>query len=147
VGSGAGEQDSTEATGVAGLKLAEAARHGSAGALAHADDLLAAARMLLESHPHLAYRLGVLALEEVGRSTLIVVGDITRGRSASSVRLDRDTDDHVRKLFWALWVRPSARNRSRRSRLKASAVSRSRSTRHARPASTTAAWRPHHLVR
>jgi AbiV family abortive infection protein len=103
VPTGANKQASIEATGAAAPELPEAATQSSAGALDHADDLLGAARLLLDPHPHLAYHLGVLALEEVGRSTLIVVRHLTRGRSASSVRLDRDTDDHVRKLFWALW--------------------------------------------
>lgn len=71
-----------------------------ANTLAHADDLLAGAKRLLPEFPHLAYHLAALALEEVGRATLFVMMDAT-GEDAPG--LVRALDDHVRKLFWAIW--------------------------------------------
>lgn len=69
--------------------------------LSHADDLLAAAREL-KTYPHLAYHLGVLSLEEIGRSTLLVMQELAT-RRGDGRRLARESEDHVRKLFWALW--------------------------------------------
>ncbi len=70
-------------------------------ALSHAEDLLAAAREL-KVYPHLAYHLGVLSLEEVGRSNLLGMREFA-ARRGDGRRLERESEDHVRKLFWALW--------------------------------------------
>lgn len=72
-------------------------------ALEHADDLLSAAGAIAEGFPHLAFHFGVLALEEVGRSSLIVMNDLARRRDDETRRFEREAQDHVRKLFWALW--------------------------------------------
>src|SRR6266542_1992239 len=69
----------------------------------HAADLIAAAKLLREEFPHLAYHFAVLALEEIGRGVLLVVRDSV-GRSDDEARALQDgMEDHVRKLFWALW--------------------------------------------
>lgn len=69
---------------------------------AHAEDLLAAARELLERFPHLAYHLAVLALEELGRGVLLVIRDgVTE--EAERRALSEGMEDHEAKLFWALW--------------------------------------------
>src|SRR5213592_4631481 len=69
----------------------------------HAADLIAAATSLRERFPHLAYHFAVLALEEIGRGVLLVVRDSV-GRTADDARaLEDGMEDHVRKLFWALW--------------------------------------------
>ena len=81
-------------------ELDEATQTAAGQALVHAEDLLAGARRLAE-FPHLAYHFGVLALEEVGRSTLIVLRRLSQ--RGDSRRLERESEDHVRKLFWALW--------------------------------------------
>ncbi len=68
----------------------------------HARDLLDAAKLLQADFPHLALHFAVLALEEIGRGVLLVVraspGTSERGRSLADAM-----EDHVQKLFWALW--------------------------------------------
>lgn len=69
----------------------------------HAADLIAAAKSLRENFPHLAYHFAVLALEEIGRGVLLVVLDSV-GRTDDEARtIEAGMEDHVRKLFWALW--------------------------------------------
>jgi AbiV family abortive infection protein len=69
----------------------------------HAADLIAAAALLAEKFSHLAYHFAVLALEEIGRGVLLVVRDSV-GRTDDDARaLEDGMEDHVRKLFWALW--------------------------------------------
>lgn len=72
------------------------------GALAHADDLVAAARLLIAQFPHLAFHFAVLALEEVGRSTLLVMLEVA-GEQREGSGLEDAAEDHVTKLFWAFW--------------------------------------------
>lgn len=93
----------TETSGPADddIELSEGTRRAVEEALSHADDLLAAARKL-DEYPHLAYHLGVLSLEEIGRSTLLVMGELASRRQEGR-RFERESEDHVRKLFWALW--------------------------------------------
>lgn len=71
----------------------------------HAEDLLSAAKLLASKKPYnIAYHLGVLALEEVGKAGLIMVGNMPGFQSERSLgRLERSTEDHVKKLFFALW--------------------------------------------
>jgi AbiV family abortive infection protein len=69
----------------------------------HADDLLRSADRVLnqENLPHIAYHLSALALEEIGKAELIGIGHMAavKGEERSSKQLE----DHVKKLFWALW--------------------------------------------
>jgi AbiV family abortive infection protein len=84
--------------------LSEATQLAVSETLTHADDLLAAARLLLVRYPHLAFHFAVLALEEVGRSDLLVMVEIARVEQHEGSRgLERGLEDHVVKLFWALW--------------------------------------------
>jgi AbiV family abortive infection protein len=85
-----------------GADIGEATQAAVDAALSHADDLLAAARLLSPAFPNLAFHLAALSLEEVGRSTLIVMQQIA-ARDDEGGRLQRESTDHVRKLFWALW--------------------------------------------
>jgi len=83
--------------------LSEPTQRAISEALTHADDLLAAAR-LLDGYPHLAFHLAVLALEEVGRSDLLAMVEIAKFEQHEDSRsLERGLEDHVVKLFWALW--------------------------------------------
>jgi AbiV family abortive infection protein len=58
----------------------------------------------MAASPRIAFHLGTLALEETGKASLLAI-------SATSAALGREEpsivttalDDHVRKLFWALW--------------------------------------------
>jgi AbiV family abortive infection protein len=72
--------------------------------LKHAGDLIAAAERVLkdDGFPNIAYHLGVLALEEIGKAGMVV--------SRAVIASARDTDwmenrfdDHVWKIQWAIW--------------------------------------------
>jgi AbiV family abortive infection protein len=82
-------------------------RSGISGALDNARELLIAARILLDAGqpPRLAYHFAALALEEVGKASILgmrVVG-AARGRELPSLLSDDALQDHIRKLFWAIW--------------------------------------------
>ena len=85
------------------VELPQAARQAHDEALDHAADLLSGAQLLADGFAHLAYHLAVLALEEVGRASLIVMQAIADGDDGGARRFERAAADHVRKLFWALW--------------------------------------------
>ena len=73
--------------------------------LSHADDLIRAAKRILsdEKLPHISYHLAVLALEEIGKSTLIIMGHIRSSLDDAETSPQRFCDDHIKKLFWATW--------------------------------------------
>lgn len=68
----------------------------------HAEDLIAAARLLEARHHNLAFHFAALALEEVGRASLIAMSEIAEHRQEGKSHR-RQADDHEAKLFWALW--------------------------------------------
>jgi len=69
----------------------------------HARDLYRGAQELREQGlPNLAYHLGTLALEEIGKAQLIGMQAMSK-RDESSSWFDKQLDDHIKKLFWALW--------------------------------------------
>lgn len=72
--------------------------------LEQAENLLRASKTILEkeSLPSIAYHLATLALEEVGKVSLLRVNQIV-GSETSKRHLEKGSDDHVKKLFWALW--------------------------------------------
>lgn len=72
----------------------------------HSEELIKSARTLAASgSPHIAYHLAALSLEELGKAVLAKI------KSTGTIRKDEDErdalakhgDDHVQKLFWALW--------------------------------------------
>ena len=70
---------------------------------AHARDLVRGARVLRDQGmPHLAYHLAILALEEIGKSELVVIGHLAAQREDATWP-GKHASDHVKKLFWALW--------------------------------------------
>lgn len=73
--------------------------------LSHADDLVRSAKRILydEKLPNISYHLAVLALEEIGKSTLIVMGFFANESKDSSWSPEKFYDDHIKKLFWATW--------------------------------------------
>jgi AbiV family abortive infection protein len=73
--------------------------------LSHAEDLIRAARRILadEKLPNISYHLAVLALEEIGKSTLIVMGHFDSKSGDSTWSPHKFYDNHVKKLFWATW--------------------------------------------
>jgi AbiV family abortive infection protein len=73
--------------------------------IANADELISGARNLAAAgSPRLAYHLGVMALEEVGKSSILGMRHIAKeaGRELPN-SIAKGLDDHVRKLFWAIW--------------------------------------------
>lgn len=73
--------------------------------LDHSRNLIAAARRVLgedAAYPNLAYHLGVLALEELGKAGLIISRAMAEGHRDNRWT-DKRLDDHTFKLMWALW--------------------------------------------
>lgn len=73
--------------------------------LDHARKLIAAARRVLgddTAYPNIAYHLGVLALEELGKAGLIISRGMADG-FRDNRWIDKRLDDHTFKLTWALW--------------------------------------------
>lgn len=68
----------------------------------HAEDLIAAAKLLEGRHHNLAFHFAALALEEIGRASLIAMNEIAEHRWEGEGHR-RQADDHEAKLFWALW--------------------------------------------
>src|SRR5262245_11398872 len=69
----------------------------------HARDLLRGALRLKEENlPHLAFHLAVLALEEIGKAGLVVVGHIAQ-KHEDGAWPGKHASDHIKKLFWAIW--------------------------------------------
>jgi AbiV family abortive infection protein len=75
------------------------------GTLAHAADLLQAAELVMKGkQDHIAYHLAVIAMEEIGKATLVAF-DTESTMSNRDVQISfRQYDDHEKKLFWALFV-------------------------------------------
>ena len=75
-----------------------------AACLDHAEDLLRAAEAVYgrDGLPHIAYHLGALALEEVGKAELLTMDHLAHAEG-EEVFGRKQLEDHVRKLFWALW--------------------------------------------
>jgi AbiV family abortive infection protein len=73
--------------------------------LEHARDLIASAERVLggdNAHPNIAYHLGILALEEIGKAGMISARAVgKKGLDASWI--EKRLDDHVWKLMWAIW--------------------------------------------
>lgn len=72
--------------------------------LENAEVLLQAARLLQEpKYHHISYHLAALALEEVGKTELLAMGYFAEKLGKPSEFINPYLDDHVKKLFWALW--------------------------------------------
>lgn len=72
--------------------------------ISHANDLLNGSKILLEKGlQNIAYHLAALALEEIGKSVMLVVGHATISSPKGVKILKQAGEDHSKKLFWALW--------------------------------------------
>ena len=80
---------------------------------ANARDLLRAAKRVLDDEklPNVAFHLAILALEEIGKAALLGTRAIARTVEDETVFIDNRLDDHVFKLFWALWTPGFARGK------------------------------------
>ncbi len=75
-----------------------------AACLANAKTLLAAANTHVKpSERHIAYHLGVLALEEIGKAEMAGMQLAAEPRVEEERRVHFDYEDHEAKLFWAMW--------------------------------------------
>lgn len=79
--------------------------------LANTRDLLRAAKRVLDDEklPNIAFHLAIVALEEVGKATMLGTRGIAQSVEDEAVFIDNRLDDHVFKLFWALWTPSFAR--------------------------------------
>ncbi|NRB17624.1 MAG: AbiV family abortive infection protein [Rhodobacteraceae bacterium] len=71
--------------------------------LDHAQEVLdAAKRVGVGDFPFIAYHLSLVALEEVGKASMIAA-QLATGNKIENTWIDKSLEDHVRKLQWALW--------------------------------------------
>jgi AbiV family abortive infection protein len=76
--------------------------------LQNAEKLIAAAKAsAVPVSYHIAFHLATMALEEIGKSSMIFIDAIDHkpvgGDEETKTALKR-IDDHERKLFWAIWL-------------------------------------------
>lgn len=64
--------------------------------------LAAAERVGPHQFPHIAYHLGLLALEEVGKASMIA-GHLATGEDMENWGMGKALESHRRKLQWAIW--------------------------------------------
>lgn len=71
----------------------------------HAGDLIVSARAVQAvGNPHVAFHLAVLALEELGRRELYGIKSVAeRHDESSKAWLEKQTQNHVKKLFWCFF--------------------------------------------
>lgn len=73
--------------------------------LSHAQDLIIAAKRIQDKGglPNIAFHLAVIAMEEIGKAGLVAINHMAKTHGASTVVREGYLEDHVRKLFWAIW--------------------------------------------
>lgn len=70
----------------------------------NAEELLNAAKAVPRGSNHIAYHLTALALEEIGKSSMIFMSSLRDQDEEEETKRPVDwIDDHERKLFWAIW--------------------------------------------
>jgi AbiV family abortive infection protein len=72
--------------------------------LSHAANLIAAAERVLKDNgfPNIAYHLALLALEEIGKASMIS-SRAALGNARDADWMDKRFEDHVWKIQWAVW--------------------------------------------
>jgi AbiV family abortive infection protein len=80
---------------------------------ANARNLLRAAKRVLEDErlPNIAFDLAIRALEEVGKAALVGARHLAVQHGDDGAFADKRLDDHVFKIFWALWTPIFARGK------------------------------------
>lgn len=71
--------------------------------ISHADDLLKAGCMVKDDYPNIAYHLATLALEEIGKAEMLLVGQASIDTQKGNKFKKAAGEDHIKKIFWALW--------------------------------------------
>ncbi len=80
--------------------------------LQNATTLVESAKTLLHTNAyHVCYHLAALALEEIGKISLVTSKYHREAFVSSDEPYDPDTEDHVKKLFWAIWGMAIAKGR------------------------------------
>ncbi len=71
----------------------------------HAGDLLKAAIIIQKEakFPNIAYHLAALSIEEIGNFDIMRTSYLARAEDKPNEWLEKQTEDHVKKLFWGLW--------------------------------------------
>jgi len=93
------------------MELPDTIKHAEKACLSNAERLLVAANAYRKpGSNYIAYHLAALALEEIGKATMITVSNFEHP-SLPKPSADEDRrrpvdwiEDHERKLFWALWI-------------------------------------------
>jgi AbiV family abortive infection protein len=93
------------------MEIPKAIKQAEKACLSNAERLLAAARACRKpGSNYIAYHLAALALEEIGKATMVTVSNFHLP-SLPKPSTDEDRrrpidwiEDHERKLFWALWT-------------------------------------------
>lgn len=74
--------------------------------LANAESMLVVAeRELNKNVDHICFHLALLALEEIGKAILVTIGFTVSIAGKERGGLVIALDDHIKKIFWALWGR------------------------------------------
>lgn len=72
--------------------------------LANAESFLSfAEREVNKGADHICFHLALLALEEIGKSILVTIGFTVSIAGKEKGGLEVAMDDHIKKIFWALW--------------------------------------------
>lgn len=71
--------------------------------VSHAKDLLEAAIRESEFAPNIAFHLATLSLEEIGKAELLMISFASKLEKREDNYAERKMDDHVRKIFHAIW--------------------------------------------
>lgn len=72
--------------------------------LANAQELVNSAKLLKgKNHAYIKYHLAVLAMEEVGKAGIFLAEFVTATLQKNDTVITNSIDDHVKKLFWAIF--------------------------------------------
>lgn len=86
-------------------RIQSASRAQRDACLKHARDLITSARRVLgddADFPNIAFHLAILALEEIGKASMIIARAMAEGSKDTSW-ITKRLDDHAFKLMWAVW--------------------------------------------
>jgi AbiV family abortive infection protein len=58
---------------------------------------------LNKGYDHICFHLALVALEEIGKAILILIGASLIAGQKEDEDFSITIDDHIKKIFWALW--------------------------------------------
>ncbi len=71
--------------------------------LSHSKDLLETSKREVDCVPNIAFHLATLSLEEIGKAELLMSNFAAKLEENEYASSENKMDDHIRKLFFALW--------------------------------------------